>query len=66
MITCYYSAVPIGPKSFRPHSFKRSNTITLCWQNGKVSITDGSYVETKEQLGGILALEAGTSTTSSS
>jgi hypothetical protein len=31
---------------------------TLRWQNGKVSITDGPYAETKEQLGGILILEA--------
>ena len=31
---------------------------TLRWQNGKVSITDGPYAETKEQLGGILVLEA--------
>lgn len=35
------------------------NAITLRWQNGKVSITDGPYTETKEQLGGILVLEAG-------
>jgi hypothetical protein len=34
------------------------NAITLRWQNGKVSITDGPYAETKEQLGGILVLEA--------
>ncbi|MGH8509059.1 MAG: YciI family protein [Gammaproteobacteria bacterium] len=34
------------------------NAITLRWQNGKVSITDGPYTETKEQLGGILVLEA--------
>ena len=27
-------------------------------QNSKVSITDGPYAETKEQLGGILVLEA--------
>jgi len=27
-------------------------------QNGKVSITDGPYAETKEQLGGILLLDA--------
>jgi hypothetical protein len=27
-------------------------------RNGKVSITDGPYAETKEQLGGILILEA--------
>jgi hypothetical protein len=31
---------------------------TLRWKNGKVSITDGPYAETKEQLGGILFLEA--------
>ena len=31
---------------------------TLRWRNGKVSITDGPYAETKEQLGGILVLEA--------
>jgi hypothetical protein len=31
---------------------------TLRYQNGKISVTDGPYVETKEQLGGILVLEA--------
>jgi hypothetical protein len=31
---------------------------TLRWKNGKVSLTDGPYAETKEQLGGILILEA--------
>jgi hypothetical protein len=34
------------------------NATTLRWQNGKVSVTDGPYAETKEQLGGILVLEA--------
>ena len=34
------------------------NATTLRWQNGKASITDGPYAETKEQLGGILVLEA--------
>jgi hypothetical protein len=34
------------------------NATTLRWQNGKVSTTDGPYAETKEQLGGILILEA--------
>jgi hypothetical protein len=34
------------------------NATTLRWKNGKVSITDGPYAETKEQLGGILVLEA--------
>ena len=31
---------------------------TLRWQDGKVAVTDGPYAETKEQLGGILILEA--------
>jgi len=34
------------------------NATTLRWKNGKVSITDGPYAETKEQLGGLLVLEA--------
>jgi hypothetical protein len=34
------------------------NAATLRWKNGKVSITDGPYAETKEQLGGILVLDA--------
>ena len=32
--------------------------VTLYWKNGKVAVTDGPYAETKEQLGGILVLEA--------
>ena len=32
--------------------------LTLSWKNGKVATTDGPYPETKEQLGGILVLEA--------
>jgi hypothetical protein len=35
-----------------------TTTTTLRWKNGKVSITDGPYAETKEQIGGILVLEA--------
>ena len=35
------------------------NAATLQWKNGKVSVTDGPYAETKEQLGGFLVLEAG-------
>lgn len=31
---------------------------TLRWQNGKVAVTDGPYAETKEQIGGILVIEA--------
>ncbi len=34
------------------------SAVTLRWQNGKVVVTDGPYAETKEQLGGILILEA--------
>lgn len=34
------------------------NAITLRWRNGKVVVTDGPYAETKEQLGGLLVLEA--------
>jgi hypothetical protein len=34
------------------------NAATLRFQSGKVSITDGPYAETKEQLGGIWMLEA--------
>ena len=34
------------------------NAATLRYRNGKVTVTDGSYAETKEQLGGILFLEA--------
>src|SRR5271155_660734 len=32
--------------------------MTVSLKNGKVAVTDGPYVETKEQLGGILVLEA--------
>lgn len=31
---------------------------TLRWEDGKVAISDGPYAETKEQIGGILILEA--------
>jgi hypothetical protein len=34
------------------------NAITLRWRNGKVAVTDGPFAETKEQLGGLLVLEA--------
>ena len=34
------------------------NAKTLWFRNGKVVITDGPYAETKEQIGGILLLEA--------
>jgi hypothetical protein len=31
---------------------------TVRWKNGKASLTDGPYAETKEMLGGVLILEA--------
>ena len=34
------------------------NATTLRFRNGRLSVTDGPFVETKEQLGGILFLEA--------
>jgi hypothetical protein len=34
------------------------NAATLRFKEGKVMITDGPYAETKEQVGGILILEA--------
>ncbi len=34
------------------------NATTLRWRRGKLSITDGPFAETKEQLGGILVLES--------
>ena len=35
-----------------------TTAVTLSWKNGKVAVTDGPYAETKEQIGGILILEA--------
>ena len=35
-----------------------SLAVTLRWKDGKAIATDGPYAETKEQLGGILILEA--------
>jgi hypothetical protein len=32
--------------------------LTVSWKNGKVATTDGPYAETKEQLGGIIVVEA--------
>lgn len=34
------------------------SAVTLRWQGNQVSVTDGPYAETKEQIGGILILEA--------
>src|SRR3954468_9551053 len=37
---------------------RAQNAATLRFENGKVSITDGPFIETKEQLGGVMVLEA--------
>jgi hypothetical protein len=42
-------AVPLQPPE---------TAVTLYWKNGKVATTDGPYLETREQLGGIHILEA--------
>jgi hypothetical protein len=34
------------------------NAVTLRWENGRVTVTDGPYADTREELGGILVLEA--------
>jgi hypothetical protein len=34
------------------------NAVTLRRQNGRISITDGPFAETNEQIGGLLLLEA--------
>ena len=34
------------------------NAAILRWKDGKVSVTDGPFAETKEQLGGFVVLEA--------
>jgi hypothetical protein len=44
----------VGGKLLQP----AETALTLYWKNGKVATTDGPYAETKEQLGGILVLEA--------
>jgi hypothetical protein len=44
----------VGGEALQPGK----TALTLYWKNGKVATTDGPYAETKEQLGGILVLEA--------
>ena len=35
-----------------------NTAVTVSWKDGKAAVTDGPYVEMKEQLGGIQVLEA--------
>jgi hypothetical protein len=44
----------VGGEALQP----QETALTLHWKDGKVATTDGPYAETKEQLGGILVLEA--------
>lgn len=44
----------IGGEAIEP----AENSMTLSLKSGKVVTTDGPYAETKEQLGGLLILEA--------
>ena len=44
----------VGGEALQPSE----TALTVYWKNGKVGTTDGPYAETKEQLGGILVLEA--------
>ncbi|WP_263356952.1 YciI family protein [Acidicapsa ligni] len=44
----------VGGEALQPSE----TALTMYWKNGKVATTDGPYAETKEQLGGILVLEA--------
>ncbi len=44
----------IGGEALQPSR----NAATLRWHDGKASVVDGPFTETKEQLGGILVLEA--------
>jgi hypothetical protein len=34
------------------------NAVTIRWQGGQAVVTDGPFAETKEQIGGIMILEA--------
>jgi hypothetical protein len=44
----------IGGEALQPPE----TALTLYWKNGKAATVDGPYTETKEQIGGILVLEA--------
>ncbi len=44
----------VGGEALQP----AGNAAMLRYRNGKVSVTDGPFAETKEQIGGIMMLEA--------
>ena len=49
---------PTGTWPAEKRSSLQKTALTVYWKNGKVATTDGPYAETKEQVGGILVLEA--------
>ncbi len=55
-MTTIFARAGTGPVEKRFRGQNRPDL--LSWKNGKVATTDGPYAETKEQLGGILMLEA--------
>jgi hypothetical protein len=55
----YDDVLEKGGHFVRAEALERArNAATVRWRNGRASVTDGPYAETKEQLGGILVLEA--------
>ena len=44
----------VSGEALQPAKFVR----TVSWKGGKVAVTDGPFAETKEQLGGMIVLEA--------
>src|ERR1041385_7568543 len=44
----------VGGEALQSHTA----AATVRYQNGKVTVTDGPYAETKEQIGGLMFLEA--------
>jgi hypothetical protein len=44
----------IGGEALQP----QETAVTVSWKKGKAATTDGPYAESKEQIGGILVLEA--------
>jgi hypothetical protein len=55
-MTTIFAPAGTGPVEKRVQG--PETALTLYRKNGKVATTDGPYAETKEQLGGILVLEA--------
>jgi hypothetical protein len=48
----------MGPRPLGRSEYTTKDTMSVRPRNGKPSVTDGPYVETKEQLGSFFLLEA--------